>query len=274
MSLQSWTAARKLDWNDALRQGERLLKAGCAAESLAYFRRSLKDNPGEYGTARSLDAAREGLAVALDRLGRHREAARVRRGAADLGPGWRALHVGLLFAAILSPMLIFLIDVPKVLRWLPNREEPPTLVSLSRGETRTVQVEFDECFDVSALDVAVETATPENRVGAWEGFEKVGNEVRLPGRVTGLRYFIDAPRFAGKCGAATLRLEAAAATPPGTYRVWLSGVYVSHVRKKGAGDTRTPNDPILTMAGDPLEPNVTVPWDDGQRIRVVEVTVR
>ena len=109
------------------------------------------------------------------------------------------------------------------------------------------------------------SATPENHVGAWEGFEKVGNEVRLPGHSAGIRYFIESPRIAGKYGAAT---------PPSIYRVWLSGVYLAHVRKKGAGDTRTPNDPILTIAGDPLEPNVTVPRHDGRRIPVVEVTVR
>lgn len=273
MSLHSWAAARKLDWSGALRQGEKLLKAGRAAESLAYFRRSLKINPGEYGTSNALDSAREGFAAALDRLGRHREAARVRRGAADIGTVWRALRVGLLFAAILSPTLIFLIDVPKVLRWLPHREDPPILVSLAQRETKTVEVEFEESFDVSAQDAAVESSTPENHVGAWEGFERVANEVRLPGQVAGLRYFIDSPRFAGKYGAATLRIEASASTPPGIYRIWLSGVYINHVRRKGAGDTRTPNDPILTMAGDPLEPNVTEPWDDGQPIRVIEVTV-
>lgn len=274
MGMKSRADARKLDWIEALRQGEKLLQAGRAAESLAYFRRSQKDNPGEMGTAGALDPAREGLATALDRLGRRHEAAKVRLGRAGTGTVWPALRVGLLFAAILSPMLFFLIDVPKVLRWLPHQEEPRLLTALSRGETRTVEIEFDESFDVSARDAAVEAATPENHVGAWEGFEKVGNEVRLSGQAAGLRYFIDSPHFAGKYGAATLRLEALPATPPGTYRVWLSGVYVNHVRRKGAGDTRTPKDPILTMAGDPLDPNVTVPWDDGQPIPVIEATVR
>lgn len=267
-------AARSLDWGEAQREGERLLREGRAAESIACFRRAIRENPGEAGTAPMLASAREGLASALERTGRRREAARVRRGVTGPGPVARALRVALFVAAGLSPLLLLLVDFPKVLRWLPHRDEPRTLVSLSRGESRSLAVEFDDCFDVSAREAVVEAATPESRVGAWEGFERAGNEVRLPGQAVGVRYFIDAPRFAGKCGAATLRLEAGPDTPPGTYRVWLSGVYVEHVRRRGPGDTRTPNDPVLTMAGDPLSPNVTVAWDGGQRIPVVEVTVR
>lgn len=263
----------ELDWGEALREGERLLREGRAAESLACFRRAIEDNPGEAGTASSLAAARAGLAAALDRLGRRREAARVQRGATPGGVK-RTLGPLLIVAAALSPLLLMLVDVPKLLRLLPRREEPRIQVSLAPGGEAEVGIEFDDPFDVSAAGAAVEAATPENRPGAWEGYVKEANEIRLPGRAAGVRYFIAETRLAGKYGAATLRLAAGPDTPPGTYRIWLSGVYLHHVRRKGAGDTRTPNDPILTMAGDPLDPTTTTPWHGGQIIPVVEVVVR
>lgn len=263
----------ELGWGEAQREGERLLREGRAAESLAYFRRAVDDNPGEAGTAASLADARAGLAAALERLGRRREAARVRRGATPGGVR-RTLGLLLIAAAALSPLLLMLVDVPELLRLLPRRAEPRIQVSLAPGGSTEVRVEFDDPFDVSAAGVAVEAATPENRPGAWEGYDRDANEVRFPGRAAGVRYVIAGPHLAGKHGAATLRLAAGPDTPPGTYRIWLSGVYLDHVRRKGPGDTRTPNDPILTMAGDPIEPTKTTPWHGGQRIPLVEVAVR
>lgn len=52
------------DWLDALHEGEELLRAGRAAESVAAFNRSLNANPGEAGTAPAAEAARRGLAAA------------------------------------------------------------------------------------------------------------------------------------------------------------------------------------------------------------------
>lgn len=50
-----------LDWMTALNKGQQLLKAGKAQESIAYFSRSLMDNPGEYGTSSAVSAAEEGI---------------------------------------------------------------------------------------------------------------------------------------------------------------------------------------------------------------------
>lgn len=54
----------KLDWMTALNKGQQLLKAGKAQESIAYFNRSLMDNPGEYGTSSAVSAAEEGIKAA------------------------------------------------------------------------------------------------------------------------------------------------------------------------------------------------------------------
>lgn len=54
----------KLDWVAALKKGEALLRSGRAEESIAYFKRSLNDNPGEAGTASAEDAARRGIKTA------------------------------------------------------------------------------------------------------------------------------------------------------------------------------------------------------------------
>jgi len=51
----------RMDWIAALSEGQRLLKAGKAKESIAYFTRSLAANPGEAGTATDKEAARQGL---------------------------------------------------------------------------------------------------------------------------------------------------------------------------------------------------------------------
>jgi tetratricopeptide (TPR) repeat protein len=54
----------QLDWMTALKKGEQLLKAGKAKESIAYFKRSLNANPGEYGTASGEEAAQRGIKAA------------------------------------------------------------------------------------------------------------------------------------------------------------------------------------------------------------------
>jgi tetratricopeptide (TPR) repeat protein len=63
----------QLDWMTALNKGQQLLKAGNAKESIAYFKRSLKANPGEAGTASSEEAARLGIKSAEALLKRQRK---------------------------------------------------------------------------------------------------------------------------------------------------------------------------------------------------------
>ena len=53
-----------LDWLSSLKKGQELLRVGRAEESIAYFRRSLRGNPGEAGTASAEDAARRGIEAA------------------------------------------------------------------------------------------------------------------------------------------------------------------------------------------------------------------
>lgn len=48
----------------ALNKGQQLLKAGKAQESIAYFNRSLMDNPDEYGTSTAESAAKKGIKAA------------------------------------------------------------------------------------------------------------------------------------------------------------------------------------------------------------------
>lgn len=62
----------RLDWMTALNKGQQLLKAGKAQESIAYFERSLKDNPGEYGTASAVSAAEDGIKAAKALLRRQK----------------------------------------------------------------------------------------------------------------------------------------------------------------------------------------------------------
>ena len=61
-----------LDWMAALNKGQQLLKAGKARESIAYFERSLNDNPGEYGTASAASAAEDGIKAAKALLRRQK----------------------------------------------------------------------------------------------------------------------------------------------------------------------------------------------------------
>ena len=61
-----------MTWMTALETGERLLKEGKARESIACFRFSISDNPGEYGTSSALDRAREGIRAAEKLLNRMR----------------------------------------------------------------------------------------------------------------------------------------------------------------------------------------------------------
>ena len=58
------TATKGMTWMTALNTGERLLKEGKARESIVYFRFSIQDNPGEYGTSSEIDSARDGIKAA------------------------------------------------------------------------------------------------------------------------------------------------------------------------------------------------------------------
>ena len=62
-----------LDWMTALNKGQQLLKAGKAQESIAYFNRSLQDNPGEYGTSSAVSAAEDGIKAAKALLRRRQK---------------------------------------------------------------------------------------------------------------------------------------------------------------------------------------------------------
>jgi len=53
-----------LTWITALENAERLLREGKARESIAYFRFSINDNPGECGTASAMDRAQAGIKAA------------------------------------------------------------------------------------------------------------------------------------------------------------------------------------------------------------------
>lgn len=72
-SADSQIEEMQLDWMTALTKGQQLLKAGKARESIAYFERSLKANPGEYGTAAGEEAARLGIKSAQVQLKRLKE---------------------------------------------------------------------------------------------------------------------------------------------------------------------------------------------------------
>ncbi len=63
----------QLDWMTALTKGQQLLKAGRAKESIAYFNRSLKANPGEAGTASAVEEARLGIKSAEALLKRRKK---------------------------------------------------------------------------------------------------------------------------------------------------------------------------------------------------------
>jgi hypothetical protein len=51
----------QLDWVTALKRGRELLRAGRAEDAIALFNRSIKANPGEYGTTSGIDDARQGI---------------------------------------------------------------------------------------------------------------------------------------------------------------------------------------------------------------------
>jgi len=53
-----------LTWITSLDMGERLLNEGKARESIAYFKFSIEDNPGECGTSAALDRARDRIKAA------------------------------------------------------------------------------------------------------------------------------------------------------------------------------------------------------------------
>lgn len=63
----------RLDWMTALDKGRQLLRAGRAKESIAYFQRSLKTNPGEAGTAAAWEEAEQGIRSAKALLKRQKE---------------------------------------------------------------------------------------------------------------------------------------------------------------------------------------------------------
>jgi tetratricopeptide (TPR) repeat protein len=54
----------QLDWGAALTRGQQLLKAGQAKEAIDWFKRSIKANPGEYGTASAIATAEDGIKAA------------------------------------------------------------------------------------------------------------------------------------------------------------------------------------------------------------------
>ena len=62
-----------LDWRDALSQAWKLLNKGDYEESLIYFERSLKSNPGEWYSMNDVYEAYRGKAEAFKKLNRHEE---------------------------------------------------------------------------------------------------------------------------------------------------------------------------------------------------------
>lgn len=66
-----------LDWLESLERAEELRQAGRDEESLAFYERSIRMNPGELGTATALENAVFGKARALLSLGRKDDAKRL-----------------------------------------------------------------------------------------------------------------------------------------------------------------------------------------------------
>jgi len=279
---------KKLGWAEALERGLKLLHAGKPEESIPYFRQSMKANPDEPGTANAYQAAKEGLAQALKKLGRHGEAERLMR-----PPGWREFRLDeirgalLVLLIILGPIAFIWYGAPHALKLLAPAEDLPTaLFTMRRGESKEVFVSFLHDIDIKASGARATPATAQEINGAWEGYENRGHgvmetsagriqgrEVAMPGQAVGLVWGIGAGEIAGKTGGVRIYLSADDNLKPGKYRIWLAGAYLDHEKRKSAERIGYPSDPAdQVVVADPFWPNETIPMDRA-RIPLVEVIV-
>ncbi len=281
-------AVRRLGWAEALKKGEQLLKAGKAAESIPYFRHSLKANPGEYGTANSYKWAQEKLAEALGKTGHNRKAAALLKEMTPAQYWLGVIRASLLSAAfILGGGLVIIFGAMFIMARFFGQEIPAIPVVISRGETTTIDVRFTTPVDISARGATVKPAERYDgllpwMVRPWEDFENRYTgprildrgsfhsfEVVMQGKQSGLGYAIGEPDIVNGYGGSKVIISAHSDTPPGLYKIWLAGAYLDHTRRIA----RFNPDTIIWQAG-PSEKE-TLPRDAGAgRIPAIEVSVK
>lgn len=285
--LKTRIAVRRLDWLEALEKGEQHLKAGRAAESIPYFRRSLQENPGEPGTQSIYKFTQEKLAEALKKTGQHRKAAALSREMTPAQYWWDVVRAGLLVTGfIVGGGAVIMFGSMFLLLNFAGRNVPPLTLTLSRGGTATVDFRFETPVDISAQAATVVPAVRYEgllpwAVRPWKGYEhraagkRPGNsvlanpkEVVFAGQQHGLIYEIGPPDIVGGYGGAQVTISADPDIPPGLYKIWLAGAYLDHTRR----ELRYNPDIILWLAG-PSD-KVTVSRDGRVGVPVIEVTVQ